>query len=125
MRWSRVSCPDSQCSPRATRTLTVGCQKCEPGGSFGMQVCVDQGGTTVGHIDNFGRDYASHCGPRYDPAQHLGCWVPSQTTGSQQLDDFWRADFASENLTWTAFKTGDAVPTNAYTINGQVFGPGR
>lgn len=143
MRWTRIDCnvlqdcPNGEsppCCPNMVEDpLVLGYQQCAGAadssgamhaaahfsGVQGMQLCITTDGEHVGHNSIFhGLGFKSNCGAPTYPGNHRGCWI--STDSSAQLDHFWRADFARSNLTWTKFKRGDAVPSNAYQVNGRV-----
>ena len=109
--------------------LVVGFQLCTRSagapvlGVQGLQLCVSADGAHVGHNSIFrGLGFMSECGSPHLPENHRGCWT-SDMDGSnpqQELNNFWRADFAQSNLTWSKFTKGDDVPSNAYHINGRL-----
>ena len=125
LRWERHT-PRSgggarqQQQPASSRPLYIGHQVCSKEGSagnaamsgvMGMQVCMSVDGTQIGHDNMYGQDgFDAKC--RQYPLD--GCWLPPH----HAVTNYWRASFGSTNLTWTSYKTGDKVPTNAVMMNG-------
>jgi hypothetical protein len=127
MKWASVSCNDGDCPMLSPTPLIIGHQICsaqggkagsEAGGVQGMQICTDPGGTQVGHQNIFSaHGYDSHCAP-----SGRSCWVRQPGSGGsssgEQIDNFFTANYAKTNLTWTLFRKGQPIPTNSYQIAG-------
>jgi hypothetical protein len=138
LQWTQVSCDVTNCPNGETPPccpnmiqdpLVVGFQLCTPSagapiqGVQGLQLCVSTDGAHVGHNSIFqGLGFKSECGAPHLTANHRGCWTTDMGGGTpqQQLNSFWRADFAQSNLSWSKFSKGDPVPSNAYHINGRL-----
>ena len=128
MRWGKIT--NGQAPPKTDNfaPLYVGHQICSKEGArtagatqvgvMGMQVCMMLDGKEVGHSNVYSdavNGFDAKC-RKNQPA--YACWVPPHTG----MQSYWVASFGSTNLTWTVYKKGDPIPTNAVSLNGLLLG---
>ena len=128
MRWGKIISGKAPPKTDDFTPLYIGHQECSKEGQkianrqrqgvMGMQFCMMLDGKEVGHSNVYTdavNGFDAKCGatqPKY------ACWVPPQ----KAVKSYWIASFGSTNLTWTVYKKGDPIPTNAVSLNGLMLG---